>query len=147
MGASIRILNENNISYELGIYLSRVVYPMGSGGFVNNIVQSAVQLKARYGYNPFESNFGGFSLKRLTFGAQTEIINYQRQSDFASNIDGQNTDKVNLWYIQGGPFFRWEPWQNKKWGLFFNFDFRSFRTDANISSDGDVKTFGMAFYY
>lgn len=146
-GLSVRLLNEYNYSFDCGVYLSKVDYNMGSGNFINGVTQSAGQLKARLGYNPFEVNFGGFSFRRLTFGAQSEIINYKRKSDFASNIDGQDTDIVSLWYLQGGPFLRWEPVQYKDWGFFLNFDFRVFRTQSNISSDGDVKTFGLSYYY
>lgn len=146
-GLSLRFLNENNISLDCGIYLSKIDYSMGSGTFINGVSQSAGQLKGRYGYNPFEVNFGSFSFKRLTGGAQVEIINYRRKSDFASSIDGYNTDNVDLWYIQGGPFLRWEPLQYKEWGFFINIDFKTFRTATNFSSDGDVKFFGLAYYY
>ena len=147
IGASLRSLNENNFSWECGIYLSRVDYDMGFSGPINKVTQSTGQLKGRYGYNPFYTNSGGFSFKRLTFGVQSEIINYRRKSDFASMIDGYNTDTVDLWYFQGGGFFRWEPMQYKEWGFFVNFDFRIFRTETNISSDSDTKTFGISYYY
>lgn len=147
IGASLRFLYENNQSWECGIFLSKVDYAMGSSGFINNVTQNAGQLKGRYGYNPFYVNSGGFSFKRLTFGAQSEIINYRRISDYASMIDGYNTDKVDIWYLQGGGFFRWEPVQQKDFGFFVNFDFRVFRTEANISSDGETKTLGISYYY
>ncbi len=146
-GASIRFLYENNFSWEAGIYLTRIEYEMGFTGSGNAVVQSTGQLKGRYGYNPFYANPGAFSFKRLTFGLESEIINYNRKSEFVSNIDGRNTDLVNIWYLQGGCFFRWEPVQFKSWGLFLNFDFRIFSTESDIFGDKDIKAFGLSYYY
>lgn len=146
-GASLRFLNEDNFSWEAGIYLTRVEYEMGFGSSSNAVVQRTGQLKGRYGYNPFYSNPGGFSFKRLTLGVESEIINYSRESEFATMLDGRNTDLVNIWYFQGGCFFRWEPLQYKDWGFFINFDFRVFRTEPDISGDSETKAIGISYYY
>ena len=146
-GASLRFLNEDNFSWEAGIYLAKVDYAMGFGSSVNNVTQNTGQLKGRYGYNPFYANPSGFSFKRVTLGVQSEVINYRRKSDFPSMIDGRNVDTVDFWYAQGGYFFRLEPMQFKEWGLFLNFDFRVFSTEAEISGDRDAKTIGLSYYY
>ena len=148
VGASLRFLNENNFSWDIGIYLARIDYEMGFTGATNSVTQSTGQLKGRYGYNPFYTNFGGFSFKRLTFGVQAEMINYNRKSEFPSNIDGySDKDTVSLWFLQGGYFFRWEPMQYKEWGIFLNFDIRNFGAQSNISSDSDNKSLGISYYY
>lgn len=147
IGASLRFLNENNFSWEAGIYLSRVDYIMGYGSSVNPVTQSAGQLKGRYGYNPFYTNPSGFSIKRLTLGVQAEIINYRRKSEFPSMIDGRNTDAVDFWFLQGGYFLRMEPFQYKAWGFSLNFDFRVFRTELDLSGNSETKSFGLSYYY
>lgn len=147
VGASIRFLTEDNFSWEAGIYLAKVDYVMGFGSSVNNVTQNAGEFKGRYGYNPFYTNPSGLSFKRVTLGAQSEVINYRRKSDFASTIDGRNTDTVDIWFLQGGFFIRYEPLQYKEWGVFLNFDFKVFRTEENISGDGDTKLIGLSYYY
>ncbi len=146
-GLSKRVMDENNISIDYGIYYSTVSFDMGFGNLTNGITQSTSQFKARYGYNPYDVNFGGFSFRRLTFGVQAEIINYKRTSDFATNIEGINTTNVDFWYAQAGPFFRWEPYQYNRWGVFINFDLQILRTQQNLSSDGEAKYFGLSYYY
>lgn len=150
-GLNFRLLNENNISTDIGVYLAEVKYEAGNTGSGNNIRQNTGQLKGRYGYNPFDADFGGFSYKRLTFGVQSEAVYYKRESEFINNFDGLNGDKVDIWFLQGGPFFRFEPYQFKTqpadFGIFINFDFRIFRTYQDLSGDGDIKSLGLSYYY
>lgn len=147
LGASLRFLHEDNFSWEAGIYLAKVDYNLGSGSSVNPVTQNTGQLKGRFGYNPFYANPGGFSFKRITLGVNLEVINYRRKSEFPTMLDGRNTDFVDIWFFQGGYSFRWEPLQYKEWGVFFNFDFRVFRTESDISGDGDTKSVGISYYY
>lgn len=146
-GLGLRQLNERNISYDVSIMVSRVTYDVGPAASASPVMQRAGQLRGRYGYNPFDTNAGSFSLKRLTFGVQSEIISYVRESLHVMPIDGVNSDKADIWYLQGGPFFRWEPLQYKEWGASLNFDLRIFRTYSDISSDGDNVTLGVSYYF
>ena len=146
-GLNARLLNEYNVSFDVGVYLSKVSYEMGYGSFANPVTQRTGQLMGRYGYNPFFTNAGGFSLKRVTVGVQSEIINYARESLYVTSFDGQNTDKAEFWWLQGGPFIRWEPLQYRDWGFFINMDFRIYRTYTDMSSDGDAFSFGISYYF
>lgn len=146
-GLSLRQLDENNVSLECGVYLSKVNYHMMAGSTLIGVAQNAGQLKGRYGYNPFTVNPGGFSFKRLTFGAQAEAIFYRLESDLPTTIDGQNSAKVELWFFRAGPFIRWEPLQHKEWGFFFNLDFGIVRTQRDIPAFGDVMTLGLSYYF
>jgi hypothetical protein len=146
-GIGLRQLNEDNMSYEVNVMVSRVAYEAGSGSSVNPVMQRAGQLRGRYGYNPFDTNPGSFSLKRFTLGVQSEIINYVRESLYPMPVDGIDSDRADIWYLQGGPFFRWEPLQYREWAVSFTVDLRIFRTYSNISSDGDSGTLGLLYYF
>ncbi len=147
IGISWRHFKENQMSYETGLFVSNIYYEMPYGSLINKTKQSMWQLKSRIGYNPFYTNFGEWNYKRLTFGVVGEVINYNRESDYPTGLEGSMVDRFDIWYLQGGPFFRWEPLQYKKWGVFFNFDVRIFRTNESVSSDGDVKSIGFSYYY
>lgn len=146
-GVSLRILNENNVSYECAVFVSQVMYTVGTAPSTNRIMQAAGQLKGRAGYNPYDTNFGGFSFKRITLGLQAEVINYKRESEFVIWIDGQFTTVVDTLYFQAGTFIRWEPYQQKNWGVFFNFDSTQIGANSGLSSNWDTKTFGVAYYF
>lgn len=147
VGVSLRILKENNVSYECAIHVAQVKYVMGTPPSSNPVTQATGQLKGRAGYNPFDSNYGGFSFKRWTLGLQAEVINYKRESEFASMIDGQDTALVNTLYFQAGSFIRWEPYQQEDWGVFFNLDLTQMGTNLGLSHNWDIKTFGIAYYF
>lgn len=148
-GLGYRIQDENRNSFEYIFSVALVNYTMSyfSGGSGNSITQSALQGKVRYGYNPFETNSGEISLKRVTLGASSELIHYKRRSTFVTSVDGINADNVDLVFLQGGFFIRWEPLQYDKYGLFFCLDQRIWYTLPTIESDSTNKFVGFSYYF
>ena len=116
-------------------------------GSMNNITQNALLSQIKYGMNPFDTNLGDINYKRVTLGLQAEVIRYSRHATFATNIDGVNSDKAEIWYAQGGGFFRWEPMQYENYGLALGLEFRILRTQADVSRDGDRKFLGLTYNY
>lgn len=147
LGYRIQYEDQRSLEYILSFAQANYEMPFFSDGSKNAVTQEAFQSKIRYGYNPMETNLGDINYKRLTLGVQSEIINYRRRSTFSTWMDGLNSDKVDIWYLQGGFFFRWEPLQYWNCGIFFSLDIRVFRTQYNINGDNDNKTLGLTYSF
>ena len=113
----------------------------------NTVDQSALELKTRFGTNPFVTNYGDFNYKRLTFGLQGEAFNYQRKSTFQTNMDGYNSDHVNQWFFNGGLFFKWEPLQYDHFGLSINADFNLIKSSLQVNQESDLHYLGLSYTF
>lgn len=148
LGVSSRILNEQNKSHELYAGVAKAYYGLGYGPpYSNYVTQQTFEIKYRYGYNPFPTNSGDNDYRRVTLGGHFALINYKRQSDYATWFDGYESDKADTWFHQGGGFVRWEPLQYGNFGFSFTFDLRFYRSTHSISSNSDTKSFGISYYF
>lgn len=152
VGLGYRKQDENLRSWEFVTLYGKKTYNQCcyyfNGSPADNIVeQSVLEFKTRYGYNPFSTNFGDFSFKRLTVGLQGEVFNYRRHSTFQSYFDGYNTDEVDQWFINAGLFFRWEPLQYGQFGFSINVDFNLHKSQLQINRDSDIMYLGLSYTY
>lgn len=146
VGVSSRILNEQNRSHELFAGFAKTYYGLGYASYSNYTTQQTVEIKYRYGYNPFPTNSGDIDYRRVTLGGHFSLINYKRESDYTTWFDGYNSNKVDTWFHQGGVFARWEPIQYGNFGFSFTFDLRVYRSTHSISSNHDIKSLGISYY-
>jgi len=148
IGAGARILDEKNFSRELFAGGVKTSYDVGPAGSTSPVTQQAIIVEFRWGYNPFRSDPGTVDYKRLTFGLQSAVVNYKRESQWPMGMDGYYNDtKVDTWFTQGGLFWRWEPVQYKDFGFILHLNQRVFKSQDNISSDNSSHYFGLAYYF
>jgi hypothetical protein len=149
VGASSRILNEKNYSHEIFAGVAHTSYVVGANtSWAGEVEQRTVELKYKYGFNPFHTNSGDFNYRRVTVGLHASLINYNRKSDYAMSwMDGYNETSVDTWFYQGGYFVRWEPLQIGNFGFSLSIDHRNFRSQSSIRSDSTIKGFGLSYYF
>lgn len=149
LGVSSRVLNQKNYSHEIFAGAAKTHYTVGEGNpWADEIMQQAVEIKYKFGYNPFQTNSGDINLRRVTLGLHASLINYKRTSNYMTMwMDGYNDTKVDTWFHQGGYFVRWEPLQYKNFGVFISLDHRVYRSQGNIRSDSTISTLGFSYYF
>ena len=147
IGAGARVSDETGISKEIAMVLGKVFWRSGDSFSGSEVSQEAVQIKYRHAYSPFEFEPTGFSYKRWSFGAFAEIVNYKRDSPYEMSFDGYNQKFVDVWYLQGGFSFRFEPYRYKDYGVCLQFDVQMAKTSVAFSSDKDMKYIGLTYYF
>lgn len=147
-GIGYRKQNENRRSLEYSIHYGEVSYDLpdySGSGFYNSAWQSGLEFRFRYGWNPFYTNLGEFSFKRVTIGLQTNLVNYKRRSNTTTSFDSFYTEQVNVVYAMGGLNIRLEPLQYDRFSFIFNLDFNMFRTLNLNRGDMDKVLLGFAY--
>lgn len=149
LGVSSRILNQKNYSHELFAGVAHTEYEIGAGQpWADKIEQRTIELKYKWGYNPFQTNSGDVNYRRVTLGLHVSLINYHRNSNYMNMwMDGYNDTSVDTWYHQGGYFVRWEPLQYGNFGFSLSIDHRVYRSQNSIMSDSTIKSFGLSYYF
>jgi len=149
VGVSSRMLNEKNYSHEIFAGVAHTSYVVGANTpWASDVEQRTIELKYKYGFNPFHTNSGDFNYRRVTLGLHASLINYNRKSDYAAPwLDGYNETSVDTWFYQGGYFVRWEPLQIGNFGFSLSIDHRNFRSQNSINSDSTLKSFGLSYYF
>lgn len=147
IGASVRVLNERNYSHDFLFAAAKVNYIMGEPPSTNEAVQETLELKYRWGYNPYTTNSGNIDIKRVTLGLFGSVYHYNRSTTFPTSIDGFNGSTAETWFLNTGFSLRWEPLQIGNFGTGVQFDFRIYRSNSDISSDKDMKYFFISYYF
>lgn len=137
VGMRTQFENQQSTEYIVGLAGSEYDQSYFFNGPSNHIKQAALQLRYRYGYNPFDSNWGDINYKRVTVGGQASLVYYWRQAEFDTSIDGIFSKNVQQLNGSAGIFVRWEPLQWHEWGLAFGFDPRIIRSNYSNGGDGD----------
>lgn len=149
LGVSSRILNQKNYSHELFAGVAHTSYAVGAGtAWAHEIEQRTIELKYKWGYNPFQTNSGDINYRRLTLGLHASLINYHRNSDYKTLwMDGYDDTSADIWFHQGGYFVRWEPLQYGNFGFSLSIDHRVYGSQNSIMSDSTLKSFGLSYYF
>jgi hypothetical protein len=146
-GVGARILNERNYSHDFLFAAAKVNYFLGDPPSNNEATQETIELKYRWGYNPYMTNSGDVDLKRVTVGLFGALYHYNRTTTFPTSMDGFNGSTADTWFLKSGFSVRWEPTQFGNFGAGIQFDFSIYRSNRDISSDKDMKYFFLSYYF
>lgn len=145
-GFSAAIHYEDDRYLDINYYYSEKDRTFDSGSTTRPINQKLYELKSRYGYQLFNSNWNDFDLFRLTFGFQGQISRYLRTSTITDSFDGYTSDKVDSSYAVVGAFSRWEPLQYKNFGVSVTIDFPLYAT-LGTSRISTAAYFSLNYYF